>query len=78
MLVGKIKQALGFINNNNDVTGVHCLTDEVKRILQHKHPSAEPAASEVLLPDAFVPPQPVIYESITSELVQKSAMSPNG
>ena len=78
MIVGKIKQALSFINNNNDVTGVHCLTDDVKRILQSKHPCAEPAAPEVLLPDNPVYHQPVIYEGITPELVQKSAMMLNG
>ena len=41
MLAGKLKQALGFINNNNDVKGVHTPTNEIQNILKAKHPKAE-------------------------------------
>ena len=34
MLVGKVKQALSFINNDTDVRGVHSPTDEIMQILQ--------------------------------------------
>ncbi len=41
MLAGKVKQALKFINNNNDIKGVHTPTNEIQGILKEKHPKAE-------------------------------------
>ena len=78
MLVGKVRQALGFINSDNDVTGVHSPNDEIQHILQMKHPSAEPASPEVLLPITSPPPQTVVFENIDAELVLKSSMSLHG
>ena len=49
MLLGKVKQALGFINNDTNVCGVHTPTDEIMQILKEKHPNAESASTEVLL-----------------------------
>ena len=73
MLLGKVKQALGFINSNSDVKGVHTPSDEIIQILKDKHPKAEPATPEVLLPSTS-PPQPVIFECIDADLVLKSTM----
>ena len=78
MLVGKVKQALGFINNDSDVTGIHMPTEEIKQILNLKHPNAEPASPEVLLPVTSSPPETVVFEGIDSELVQKCSMSLHG
>ena len=78
MLVGKIKQAMGFINNNSDVTGVNNPTAEIRQILKNKHPPAEPSSADVLLPITSVAPQSVIFENITYDLVQKCSMTLKG
>ena len=78
MLVGKVKQALSFINSDDDVTGVHTPTDEIKNILKVKHPNSEPASPDVLLPVTSPPPQLVVFENIDAELVQKCSMSLRG
>ena len=78
MLVGKVKQALSYINNSSDVSGVHDSTAEILQILKEKHPTAQPASQDVLLSTVSPSPQPVIFENITPELVQKSSMSLNG
>ena len=78
MLIGKVKQALGYINNDSDVQGVHLPTDEIMQILKEKHPNAESASPEVLLPITSPAPQSVAFENITPELVQKSSMALHG
>ena len=78
MLLGKVKQALGFINSNSDIKGVHTSSDEIFQILKDKHPKAEPATPEVLLPSTSSPPQPVIFEGIDADLVLKSTMHLSG
>ena len=69
MLAGKVKQALSFINNNNNIKGVHTLNNEVKQLLQDKHPSAQPAEPESLLPVVNGNVQTVIFEDISSDLI---------
>ena len=74
MLIGKIGPAAKFINNEDSVKGVHSLTDEIKTILQEKHPEARDIQPEVIIPvvnSSGV--ETVLYEEIDSELVQKIA-----
>ena len=71
MLAGKVKKAMGFINNNNDIKGVHTVTDEIKEILQKKHPKAEPADPSALLEVTASPVQPVIFENINADLIKR-------
>ena len=78
MLLGKVKQALSFINNDNDVCGVHSPTNEILQILKEKHPKSEPASEEILLPVTSPAPQSVVFENITPELVQKSSKALHG
>ena len=40
MMLGKVGAAAKFINNDDAIKGVHNLTDEIKTILQSKHPEA--------------------------------------
>ena len=68
MLAGKLRQALKFINNNNLIKGVHTTTDQVKHLLQDKHPSAQPAQPESLLPVSDSNVQTVIFEDISYKL----------
>jgi hypothetical protein len=83
MFVGKVGQAMKFINNDDNVVGVHKLTDDIKKILQDKHPAGEDPPTEtpedVLLgdgTDSFV--QPVIFEDISAESIKKACMSLHG
>ena len=68
MMLGKVKQALKFVDTNNDVAGVHELTDDIKTKLEAKHPEGEPMnlmdmTSTVLT----VPVEEVIFEDINAE-----------
>ena len=78
MLVGKIGQACKFINNNDNVTGVHSITKAVKQALINKHPKAEELHNEVLLPVTRPTPNPVIYEQLTTEVIQRSSKNLSG
>ena len=78
MLNGKLKQACNCINNNDSITGVHKLTDEIKMTLNEKHPKAEAMESDALLPITRPTPNPVIFEQITAELVQRCSKNLNG
>ena len=66
------------MNNEDSVKGVHVLNEEIKDILQDKHPKSRPSLPEATLPLTSDPPQPVIYEEITSESVYKIALKMKG
>ena len=78
MLAGKVKQALKFINNDNNVKGVHAVNDEIKSTLRNKHPKAENALPESLLPSIDNTVQNVIFENISAELIQKCSRTLHG
>ena len=73
MLLGKVGQAMKFINSEDPTNGVHEMTDEIKQILQEKHPEGAPASPEALLPDVAEIPESVIYESIDADAVYRAA-----
>ena len=78
MLIGKVGQASRFINNNDAITGVHKISDNIKTALANKHPKAEQMHPDVLLPVTRPSPNPVIYEQITAEVIQKSSRDLKG
>ena len=78
MMLGKIGQAAKYINNDDSVKGVHPLTDEIKNILQSKHPAGREADQEVILEYTSETPQRVIYENITEDKVLKIARNMSG
>ena len=78
MLVGKIGQALKFIDNERDIKGVHKLTRKVTAVLAEKHPKGSPVSSDVQLQNNDQHPEPVIFESICAESVQNVAKNVNG
>jgi hypothetical protein len=47
MLLGKVSQALKFIDNASDIKGVHKLTRKVKAALTDKHPEGVAMSSGV-------------------------------
>ena len=72
MLMGNVKKAMSFINNNDDVRGVHTVTNDIKELLQNKHPKAEPADPDALLNMTSAPAELVIFENITADLIKRS------
>ena len=62
MLLGKLGQACKYINNNDSVSGVHKLTEQIKQALVDKHPKGEEPDSEALLQVTRPAPNPVIFE----------------
>ena len=67
MMMGKIGPAAKFVNNDDDIKGVHPLTTEIKDILQSKHPAGSEVDPEVVCELTAEPPQPVLFEEITSD-----------
>lgn len=78
MMFGRVGQAAKFINNESSIKGVHQLNDEIKNILMEKHPNARGVDAEILIPQSATQVQPVIFEEITAETVQKTARILNG
>ena len=78
MFLGKVGQACKFINNDDAVVGIHKLSDQIRQTLYDKHPKGEDQCPEVMLPITKVPPNPVIYEHITPEVVQSASKKLSG
>ena len=78
MLEGNVRQALKLIDADNEVTGVHEMSNQILNTLQEKHPQAVEPDLSVLI-DGDVPHvQSVIFEAIDSEAVQQAAKSVHG
>ena len=60
MLSGKIGDAAKKINNEDTIKGVHQLSNEIKEILQNKHPKGKEAISQ-LIPHPIIPEQSPLY-----------------
>ena len=73
MLLGKVKQALKLINEENDIAGLHDITEDIREVLQSKHPNGESVKEEAILPDLNQTVEPVIYEEINAEVIKKAA-----
>ena len=78
MLLGKVGEAAKKINNDDSIKGVHQLSDEIKEILQQKHPDSKEPSPDVLLTVSNTAPEAVMYEAITSDLVYKTAKRMKG
>ena len=78
MLLGKVSQAMKFVNSEDETRGVHSLTDEIKDLLQQKHPKAREVSEDILLPQTALEPEDVIYEEIDGTAVYKAAKQIQG
>ena len=78
MLLGKVKQALKVIDANSEISGVHELTEMVRKTLEEKHPKGESADPDVLIEG--IPPhvEEVIFEGINGGLIQEAAKNTSG
>ena len=64
MLMGKLGDAAKKINNDDSIKGVHPLSNEIKNILQKKHPKGREIVPETVLQPTSTPPQPVMYKEL--------------
>ena len=78
MMLGKVGQAMKMINNEDAIIGVHKLSRKIKGLLLEKHPPARTPPPDILLPITEPEPQPVIFEGISAELVEKAALNVRG
>ena len=78
MMLGKVRQALKLIDADSEVTGVHEMSDEIRAVLQEKHPEAEPAQQHVLDEREIPAVEPVIFEEIDASMVCKAAEQTSG
>ena len=78
MLQGKVSQAMKFVDSENDTRGVHPLTEEIKEILQEKHPEARDVSPDILLTPTATEPEPVIFEEINGISVYNAAKKIQG
>ena len=78
MMAGKVGQAMKLINNEDSVVGVHSLSEDVKKILEDKHPPGEEASSEILLPNNNPDIQNIIFEEINADIVKTAARNLHG
>ena len=78
MMFGKIGPAAKFINNEDAVKGVHSLNDEITNILQAKHPEKREVDPEIIIEHHAQTPEPIIFEEITAEKVQKVVRNMTG
>ena len=78
MMSGKVRQALKLVDADSEVTGVHAMNDEIREVLQRKHPEAEPAQQIALSLSEVPAVENVIFEEINAAMVIKSAADTSG
>ena len=65
MLLGKIGDAAKKVNNEDSIKGVHPLNDQIKEILQQKHPKGQDAPPSACLQQN----QPVFEAAMFEEIL---------
>ena len=78
MFLGKVSQAMKFVNNEDITNGVHPLSDEMKQLLEKKHPKGKDVAEDILIPPTANNPEPVIFEAIDGTSVYRAAKQLEG
>ena len=61
MLFGKLGDAAKKVNNEDSIKGVHELSEEIKNILQQKHPQSKEPADDILLPQTSISGEHVLF-----------------
>ena len=78
MAEGKVKQALKLIDADNEITGVHSLSNHVRDVLHDKHPRGEDMHPDAAIQGDAPVVQPVIFEEINAQSIQSAAQSVRG
>ena len=77
MSKGEVNTALSLITAHGK-GGVLPLTPEVRAALQAKHPPAQPATPDVLLPGEPPEVNPILFEGIAGSTIRKTALAIRG
>ena len=77
VIEGKINPALRLLDNSA-TSGILPINAETCSLLKEKHPEAAPKFQEMLLNGPVNKVEPVIFESITAELIQKLSLKTKG
>ena len=78
MMAGKVRQALKLVDADSEVLGVHAMNDEIREVLQRKHPEAEQAQPQAMDQSEVPAVENVIFEEINASMVIKSAEGTSG
>ena len=78
MMTGKVRQALKLVDADSEVTGVHAMNDEIREVLQRKHPDAEEVQQMAMNQSEVPVVENVIFEEINASMVIKSAEKTSG
>ena len=74
---GEVHSAISLITEHGK-GGVLELTPEVRAALRTKHPQAKPAIPDVLLQGEVPAVNPILFESLTGDVVRKTALATQG
>ena len=77
VIEGKINPALRLLDSSAS-SGILPINSETCTLLKEKHPDAAPKFHEMLLNGPLKNIEPVIFESITSDLIQKMSLKTKG
>ena len=78
MVAGNVKGAMRLVEKGSE-SGILPINDETKKLLKEKHPQAKPLFKELLVKnDEIRPFNPVIFDDITPELIQRLVINTNG
>ena len=78
MMVGNVNGALRLLEVDGNAGGVLEINDSTTTLLYEKHPTAEPMYRELLLSGPINSVEPVIFYSITPELIRKLILRTKG
>ena len=78
MLMGKVRKAMQFINNDGDVVGVLPANEEIYSELLGKHPQSRGISQEAKLPETGIKVEPIIFKKINANVIRKIAKNMSG
>lgn len=79
MLQGRVRKALKYVNNDEQLAGgVHQLSEEVITELKKKHPEPGTENPLAFLDIKSEPTDPVIFENLDATMIQKAAKDLDG
>lgn len=77
MFQGKVNAALKLLSNTTS-SGIAPINDETLKALQEKHPMGQPKLNELLLEGPVDKIDPILFEAIDEELIQRMASKTKG
>ena len=72
--LGKLRQAMKYIDHEDQTLGVHPLNETITNLLSQKHPKSQQVSEDILLPENAEDPLPVVFEGIDANSVYRAAL----